>query len=149
MSKNAHGTRKRYQEGCDCDPCKGAEAEYKRGLRQRQREAVGEFAAPVVTPLSLVTGGTETVPSVGAARKSAVEAVSAAIESLDARKSPDLEAAALAMAAILDNPKAISTQPAAAKNLAEFMAQLRKAGSGRQSKLATVKSMTSANTKTG
>jgi hypothetical protein len=54
-----------------------------------------------------------------------------------------LAATALALARILDNPKAISTQPAAAAKLAALLEKLRSASalSGR-GKLAVIKSMT-------
>lgn len=51
--------------------------------------------------------------------------------------------AALAMARILDNPKAVTTQPPAAKVLATLLDKLRTASaSGRRGHLAVVKSMT-------
>jgi hypothetical protein len=82
-------------------------------------------------------------------RPSVVSGVAEAIESLAGHKRPDLAAAALALASVLDNPKAISTWPAAAAKMSDLMEQLRKSGDGKRSKLASVRSMTSGNAKTG
>jgi hypothetical protein len=55
-----------------------------------------------------------------------------------------LAAAAVALAQILDNPKAVSTQPAAAKVLATLLEQLRSASArGRRGNLAVVRAMSS------
>lgn len=35
MTERPHGTRARYQQGCDCTPCRAAEASYRANLRQR------------------------------------------------------------------------------------------------------------------
>jgi hypothetical protein len=57
---------------------------------------------------------------------------------------PGLAAAAIAMAEILDNPKATSTKPAAANQLMRVMEMLRKSSEGaRRGRLASVKSLTS------
>ena len=99
-----NGSRRSYKAGCRCDLCKQAESEYKRDLRRRQREAVGEFVTSGVT-LSLVPGGTST--SVGVEVDSwcgAVEsAVALEIAELTAHPRPGLEAAAAALARILEN----------------------------------------------
>jgi hypothetical protein len=56
---------------------------------------------------------------------------------------PGLAQAALAMARILDNPKAVNQQTAAAKVLASLLDKLHSASArGRRGKLAVVKSMT-------
>lgn len=34
-----HGTRKKYQRGCRCIPCRRAHAKYHRELRQRKKAA--------------------------------------------------------------------------------------------------------------
>jgi hypothetical protein len=39
-----HGTRFRYQQGCRCAPCRGANAEYQ---RQHRRGVCGTVGAPV------------------------------------------------------------------------------------------------------
>lgn len=54
---------------------------------------------------------------------------------------PGLPAAAVAPARIMDNPRAVSTQPAAARQLVAILAMLSR-GSQRRGKLASVKSMT-------
>lgn len=50
--------------------------------------------------------------------------------------------AAKAMAAILDNPKAVSTKPQAAKVLISLLDKLQKASTTRRGKLAVVRTMT-------
>jgi hypothetical protein len=71
-----------------------------------------------------------------------VEAVSLEIDGLGANLRPGLAAAALALARILDNPRAVSTQPAAAAQLVNILGQLRKSASGAKPKLAAVRQMT-------
>jgi hypothetical protein len=80
--------------------------------------------------LSLVTGGgggalTSGNPDSSPAN-SVESAVSLEIEALGAHPRPGLEAAALALARVLDNPKATSTKPAAAAKLAHLLEVLRK-----------------------
>jgi hypothetical protein len=104
-----------------------------------KREAVGEFAAPQVTALSLITGDGEGMPASGGGVVEA--AVQAEIDALGSDRG-GLKATAVALAKILDNPKAISTQPAAAAKLADILGELRKNSTGRRSKLAEVRSMT-------
>jgi hypothetical protein len=69
----------------------------------------------------------------------AVEAETA--ELAEAR--PGLAQTALAMARLLDNPRAVSSQPAAAKVLASLLGELRKGSArGRRGNLAVVRSLT-------
>jgi len=53
-----------------------------------------------------------------------------------------LAAAALSLAAVLDNPRATSSKPAAAGALVNILNQLRKSASGSKAKLAAVRQMT-------
>lgn len=55
---------------------------------------------------------------------------------------PGLAAAAMALARILDNPKAISSQPPAAAQLVHILERLRKSAAGSKPKLASVRQMT-------
>lgn len=57
------------------------------------------------------------------------------------------EAAALALAAVLDNPRATSSKPAAAGALVNIMNQLRKSAQGAKPKLAAVRQMTTVKTR--
>jgi hypothetical protein len=144
MHEYAHGSRQSYKRGCRCDLCKCAEREYKRDLRQRQREEVGEFVTRGVPSLSLVAGGGSGLLTSGNAANScgAVEsAVAEEIAALEAHSRPGIEAACLALAAVLDNPKAVSTKPAAAAKLVHLLDTLRK-GSNTSRKLASVRQMT-------
>jgi hypothetical protein len=116
-----HG-RGGYVCGCRCDQCKQAESDYQRARRCRQREQVGDPAPSEPGPV-----------------EAAIETEIADLT--DAR--PGLAAIARAMARLLDNPKAVSCQPAAAKVLAAMLDKLRTAGAqGRRGRLSLVKSMT-------
>lgn len=65
------------------------------------------------------------------------------IQGLASEARPGLAQVALAMSRILDNPKAVSQQPAAAKVLASLLDKLRSASArGRSSNLAVVRTMT-------
>jgi hypothetical protein len=144
-----HGIAK-YNAGCRCDVCKRATSEYHKARRQRLAESVGDPQIPPGAGLRVINNASGPVTSddlVVEARPSVVAAVKMAIEALGEHNRPDLEAGALAMAAILDNNKAVATQPAAVAKMADLMAQLRKSGDTRKSKLAAVRSMTSANGK--
>jgi len=75
-----------------------------------------------------------------------VAGVSAEIEALGSHPRPGLEAVAMAVAEVLDNPKAVSTQPAAAKVLASLLDKLRSASAqGHRGSLAVVRAMSSRN----
>jgi hypothetical protein len=105
--------------------------------------------APTVSALSLVSGDGTVTPTSGDASVGAVEAaVALEIEGLGADRG-GLKQTVLALARIMDNPKATSTQPAAAAKLADMLETLRKSTDGRKSKLGSVRSMTSRNAKTG
>jgi hypothetical protein len=72
-----------------------------------------------------------------------VDAVQQEIDSLVSPR-PGLAAVAVAMAEILDNPKATSSKPPAANQLMRVMEMLRKSSEGaRQGRLAAVRSLTS------
>jgi hypothetical protein len=120
-----HGTRRRYNEGCHCEDCTGANTAYQQRYRQRHT-AVVPLSVPVTSPSS---GPVE----VG------VEAEIAGL----AESRPGLAQIALALARIMDNPKAVNQQPAAAKVLAVMLDKLRSASAyGRRRGLALVRTMT-------
>jgi hypothetical protein len=129
-----HG-RERYRRGCRCDECKQAQASYQRAFRERQRNGlVG------VTNATPDLDGPVGNPTPGPVEQ-AVESELAGVPSAEWR--PSLVQVALAMARILDNPRAPSAQPAAAKVLVSVMDQLHKGSAqGRRGSLAVVKSMT-------
>jgi hypothetical protein len=69
--------------------------------------------------------------------------VGAEISDLAAESRPGLGQIALALARLMDNPKAINQQPAAAKVLAAMLEKLHSASArGRRGNLSVVKSMT-------
>ncbi len=136
-----HG-RTRYTRGCRCEVCKAAERDYQRNRYQRQRGLAADDAAD--TPglvLTAVTGSDADSSGDGpvvAGVQAELDAASAAAER------PGLAAIALALAAILDEPKHVAAQPAAARQLVAVLNTLAKRIS-RRGKLALVKSMTTVN----
>jgi len=122
-----HGTRRGYSDGCRCDDCKDAQPLYQQRYRERRRTL-----APVttnVTPAASSPGPVE----------SGVEAEIAGLA--DAR--PGLAQVALAMARVLDNPRAVSSQPAAAKVLTTVLDKLHSVGAqSRRGRLAVVRTLT-------
>lgn len=131
----SHG-RRGYRQGCRCDQCKSAESKYQRDLKRRKQygdlASVAEF--PASDPVS-------PVDSVEAAVRAEVEGLSSPRQGL--------VAAAIALAKVLDDPRATSTKPAAAGKLADMLESLRKSGDQKKSKLTAIRSMTSGNAQTG
>jgi hypothetical protein len=116
-----HGSS-RYAKGCRCAEC--TEAHRLRAVDYRTRK---EESEPL--PAQTAPGQVET-------------AVEAEIGGLAVSR-PSLAAIAVAMARILDNPRAKSTQPQAAKVLVSVLDTLHKGSAqGRRGSLALVKSMT-------
>jgi hypothetical protein len=68
-------------------------------------------------------------------------AVRAEVQEFGSAVRPGLVAAAIAMARVLDNPKAVSSQPPAAGQLVNILNQLRKSAGGVKPKLAAVRQM--------
>jgi hypothetical protein len=129
-----HG-RTRYARGCRCDVCKAAERDYQRERYRRRRGLpVGE---PDPSTLSVLTASPDSSHD-----GSVVAAVRAELDAApEAAERPGLAAAALVLAAILDDPKHFATQPAAARQLVAILGMLSKRAR-RRGKLAVVKSMT-------
>ena len=107
-----HRTQSRYTQGCRCVDCVEAHKLYQRDYR-RQRKASG-----AVTPRASVI-----------------------VESAQVQERPGLAQTALTLARILDNPRAVSSQPAAARQLVAILSMLSRR-SHRRAKLGVVKSMT-------
>jgi hypothetical protein len=118
-----HGTPSRYSQGCRCADC--TEAHRLRAIDYRTRKEESEPPPEQTAP--------------GQVEK-AIAAEIAGLASAEAR--PGLAAIAVAMARLLDNPKARSTQPSAAKVLVTVMDTLHKSVPDRRGNLALVKSMT-------
>jgi hypothetical protein len=130
----AHGTQRRYVAGCRCEECKEAHRVSARDYRERRASGQTRPASVVVIPPAVVSGPLEPGP---------VEAgVEAEIAGL-AEARPGLAQAALSLARLLDNPKAINQKPAAAKVLASLLDKLASASArGRRGNLAVVRTMT-------
>jgi hypothetical protein len=148
MRSKCDGSQRSYNRGCRCAACKSAAADARRERRKRQSEAVGE-------PETVDTGGQLVSvptfePSTSVTGSGPVEsAVSLEIEQLGPHRRPGVAAVALALARILDNPKAVSSQPPAAGQLVHAMNTLRKSATGAMPKLASIRSMTSKNPPSG
>jgi len=129
-----HGTQRRYVEGCRCEDCKEAHRVSARDYRERRANGQTRPASVVAIPSAVVS------ESSGPGR---VEAgVQAELAGL-AQSRPGLAAAALALARILDNPRAVSSQPAAAKTLVVLLDRLFSASPrSRRGGLAVVRTMT-------
>jgi hypothetical protein len=134
----SHG-RRGYRQGCRCEQCKLAEREYQQDLKRRKADSEPESGN---AGLAFLPGGRGSVEVVGPR----VAAFRLAMESLNGDKVPDLVAAAESLCEVLDNPKALSTRPAAAAKFAELMGQIRKSGDVKKSKLSSIRSMTSVKT---
>jgi len=104
-----HGTRHRYNEGCRVLSAKGADAAYRRD-RQRRACVVDDYTSDAHFPVDLQEMEPGPVES----------GVAAELAGL-AEDRPGLAQVALALARIMDNPKAVSSHPAAAKVLATLL----------------------------
>jgi hypothetical protein len=115
-----HGTRRRYIDGCRCGDCTAANTAYQQRYRQRPT-AVVRLPAPVA-PDPVGPGNQEVhLELLGPVELD----VQDEIGGLAADARPGLAQVARAMARILDNPKAVNQQPAAAKVLAGLLDKLR------------------------
>jgi len=129
-----HG-RTRYTRGCRYAVCKSAERDYQRNRYRRQRGLPGDWPDP--PRLNVIDA-----PAISSHDGSVVAAVRAELDgSAGAVERPGLAAVAIALAEILDDPRHVPTQPAAARQLATILDVLSRR-SHRRGKLAAVKSMT-------
>jgi hypothetical protein len=140
-----HG-RRGYKQGCRCDLCKCGQSEYQRGRRQRLSESVGEFAGDRRPGLAVIAGAKPEALSCGNASdipaNTVMAGVLAQLEALGNHRQPGLAAAALSLAQVLDNPKAVNPQPAAAKVLASLLDKLRTPAQDRRDRLSVVRTLT-------
>lgn len=119
-----HGTRRGYSDGCRCDDCKAAQRLYQRRYRERR----------VVTMSPPVPNGSPGPVESG---------VTAEIDGLAAEARPGLAQTALALARVMDNPRAVNQHAAAAKALAGLLEKLQASSArGRRGHLAVVRTMT-------
>lgn len=123
-----HGTHSRYVQGCRCESCSSANKSYLQEYRSRRM--AGEVGAdPVVDPS--VIGAVES-----AVRLELVDVVQTGSR-------PALVATAVALARVLDNPRAMSVQPAAARQLKAILEDLRNGSDVRgRSRLSVVRALT-------
>jgi hypothetical protein len=131
-----------YNDGCRSEACRLAASDARRERRRLSREAVGGLDADRTNRtrvVSVVPGVTHSES--GAESLTCVDAVSREIEDLGGHSRPGLAAAAMALAAVLDNPRATSSKPSAAGALVNILNQLRKSAAGAKPKLASVRQM--------
>ena len=153
-----HGTRQRYADDkCRCEPCKAAMSQYMRewkarragadipaptrGRPRKAAVAVDGSAAGSATVTALPGAAPSPVRAAGQAEAAVLEEL-ASLTSAETRKGA--AQAALAMARILDNPLALSQQPAAAARLTAILEELRKGSARTRGRLASVQAMTKA-----
>jgi hypothetical protein len=132
-----HG-RNGYLHGCRCDACRAGQREYIAAQRARKRALRPVPPPPPAereTAAASSTAAAETVGPVVAA----VQAELATLGSLVGRQG--LAAAAVAMARILDHPGAVTTQPAAARQLMSLLDVLHREAAPRRGRLAAVQKM--------
>jgi hypothetical protein len=125
-----HGTDRRYSDGCRCDKCREAHEIKAREYRDRKRRGL--------TRPALLTAVLSMDVSAGPVEQ-AVESELAGLA--QARERPGLAQVALALARLMDGP-AVTSKPAAAKQLTEILGTLSKGSTQRRQKLAVVKQMT-------
>lgn len=146
MRSKCRGTESCYNAGCRSEQCRQAATEARRERRRLAREAVGELPAADADRTRLVsipTDNPSTSINADISPANSVEAaVLAEVQALGSTARPGLVAGAIAMARILDNPKAISSQPPAARVLISMLEKLRSGSTTRRGNLALVKSMT-------
>jgi len=123
-----HGTRRRYIEGCRCEGCTEANRLYFRerraGVRGSQLRVQPVADLPPVNPGPVESGVTAEIAGLTEAR-------------------PGLGQMALALARIMDDPKAINQKAAAAKVLVSLLDKLRTASAQRhRGSLKLVRTMT-------
>jgi hypothetical protein len=124
MSDNEHD-RNAYILGCRCATCTAANKEYQIAYRRRSRMK------------RKVTAGVE---DSGPGRVEA--AVQLEVDQLGvAEQRPGLVAAALAMARILDTEGAVTSQPAACRQLMVALAELHRVPVSRRGRLAVVQKL--------
>jgi hypothetical protein len=143
-----HGTVKRYRQGCKCDPCRAANAEYQRcfklGLkpvgnvspirgRKPSAQAAAQRAQEKSGPSPRVRSG-----SVGEVER----AVRGQLKDFAADNPTQVEMAIVA-AKILDNPERVALHPTTIRQLGQIVEGLT-AGKKKKSRgrLAAVQSMT-------
>ena len=127
-----HGTRRGDNDGCRCDDGKAAQRRYQQRYRERRASATAQLRPDFLADLSTSERGPGPVEA----------GVEAEISGLAAEARPGLAQAALALARILDNPKAVNQQPAAAKVLVSMLGKLRSASPAGRRGLAVVRQMT-------
>jgi len=128
-----HGTRRCYVGGCHCDACKAANRNYER--ERLARRAHGE--APSRRPTVVTLPEQQVSQPIGPGRVEA--AIGQEIEGLPlAATRPAIVETAVSLAKILDNPRAMSQQAAAAGKLADILDRLHKGVAPRRGGFALV-----------
>jgi hypothetical protein len=125
-----HG-RVGYKNGCRCDTCRRAERDYRRAHRAKSR---GLEVVPDVP-------GVDPQATSGSGRVTAAVREEIAMIGNVAERHPGLVESAVAMAAILDDPRLATTQPSAQRRLMAALDQLHKLGGARRGNLSVVANM--------
>lgn len=152
----AHGTRPRYNKGCRCDECTQAERDYARARRQAKNvEKSG--GGSKVSPIAVLNTGRLDTPAptqsspgeepVYGPVETAIRKQLGELSTVDSR-SGEAEMA-YALAAVMDDKRAIAQKASAARQLSELVDKLRKGADKKTGKLAAVRKMTRPESATG
>lgn len=147
-----HGTRTRFNQGCDegpegtaCDACRQANNDYfKKRAQDKKAQALGVAGVTKLTTAASAPVDQPAVP--GPVEQGVIDALAKVPAAVEAR--PDLAASARAMAKIQDNPLTVAQATNAAARQITIMEQLMK-GSTKKRKLAAVRQMTNPAAATG
>lgn len=152
----AHGTRTRFNQGCRCDGCKQAERDYARARRQAknvEKATGGQKMSPVavLNAARLVTPpDTQSTPGEAPVYGPVETAIRKQLGELSTVDSRSGEAEmAYALAAVMDDKRAIAQKASVARQLSELVDKLRKGADKKVGKLASVRRMSRPETATG
>jgi hypothetical protein len=146
MPTKTHGLRRYKVDGCRCDECKAANAASQADLRRRRAagEVVPQKRPAAVVSLNAPVAAESAEPG---PVELGVEAEIAGLAQTETR--PGLAQAALELARVMDNPRALGQKAAASKALAEILGVLHKGTDVRKSRLASVRAMSKPQSATG
>jgi hypothetical protein len=134
MSSKCRGSEQCYNGGCRSEACRLAAAEGRRERRRLAREAVGEPDVVDTDRTNVVSMPIDNASISVNAETSVVAGVLAEVSTLESPR-PDLVAVALALAEAMDNPKATTSKPPAARVLVSVLEKLHATASKRQTTL--------------
>lgn len=141
-----HGTRSRYNAGCRCERCVGAQRAYDRARADKRRGlqvvSAPQAPAPAVAATTPAVEPADGVPAAPTGPGDVELGVRARIEMLStAEKRPDLVAICVALARVMDTPQAMPQHSAASHRLRETLHELSIGAEQPRSRLGAVREM--------